>query len=65
MERWKVHLFKNEFRHYKSPKTGILKDSRLIIGNPNSKEFMVFIENGNQQGNTRHRFRIYVIGKRI
>lgn len=37
---------KNEFRHYKSPKTGILKDSRLIIGNPNSKEFMVFIENG-------------------
>ena len=37
---------RNEFRKYKNPNTGILKDSRLIEGNPNTREFMVFIENG-------------------
>jgi len=38
---------RNEFRKYKNPSNGILKDSRLIIGNPNTREFIVFIENGN------------------
>ena len=37
----------NEFRKYINPNKGILNDSRLIVGNPNTREFMVFIENGN------------------
>ena len=38
---------RNEFRKYLNPNKGVLNDSRLIIGNPNTREFMVFIENGN------------------
>ena len=38
---------RNEFRKYLNPNKGILNDSRLIVGNPNTREFMVFIENGN------------------
>ena len=38
---------RNEFRKYKTPNNGILKDSRFIVGNPNTREFIVFIENGN------------------
>ena len=38
---------RNEFRKYKNPNNGILKDSRFIVGNPNTREFIVFIENGN------------------
>lgn len=38
---------RNEFQKYKNPNNGILKDSRLIVGNPNTREFIVFIENGN------------------
>ena len=37
----------NEFRKYINPNKGVLNDSRLIVGNPNTREFMVFIENGN------------------
>jgi len=37
---------RNEFRKFKNPNTGILKDSRLIVGNPNTRQFIVFIENG-------------------
>lgn len=36
---------RNEFRKFKNPNTGILKDSRLIVGNPNTRQFIVFIEN--------------------
>ena len=38
---------RNEFRKYLNPNKGVLNDSRLIIGNPNTREFMIFIENGN------------------
>ena len=38
---------RNEFRKYLNPNKGVLNDSRLIVGNPNTREFMVFIENGN------------------
>ena len=37
---------RNEFRKYLNPNKGVLNDSRLIVGNPNTREFMVFIENG-------------------
>ena len=38
---------RNEFRKYINPNKGVLNDSRLIVGNPNTREFIVFIENGN------------------
>lgn len=38
---------RNEFRKYKNQNEGLLSDSRLIVGNPNTREFIVFIENGN------------------
>ena len=42
----KFILSLNEFRLYKNPNIAILKDLRSVIGNPNTKDFLVFIENG-------------------
>ena len=41
-----MNFIDNEFKFYTQPNAGILKDAKSIIGNPNSREFMILTENG-------------------
>lgn len=41
-----MNFIDNEFKFYTQPNAGILKDAKSIIGNPNTRQFMILTENG-------------------